>query len=57
MTDAEAEQFLNELEEFFGDSLANHEREPRRWSSQVKLYKYIMGQKPATNPKGEPNGK
>lgn len=57
MTDMEAEQFLNELEEFFGSSLANHEREPKRWSSQVKLYKYIMGQKPTINPKGEQDGK
>lgn len=57
MSDAEAEKFINGLEEFFGDSLANHEREPKRWSSQVKLYKYIVGQKPITNPKGESNGK
>ena len=57
MTDVEAEQFINELEEFFGNSLANHEREPNRWSAQVKLYKYIMGQKPTTNPKGEQDGK
>lgn len=57
MTDAEAEQFLNELEEHFGSSLANHETEPRRWSAQVKLYKYIIGQKPLTDPKGEQDGK
>lgn len=50
------EKFAEGLVEFYGRNLANPDQEPKRFGSQVKVYKYIMGQKPATNPKGETDG-
>ena len=43
MTDAEVLAFYNKLKEFYGDTLANFEHEPRRFASQVKLYRYYKG--------------
>ena len=45
MTDEEALQFYKELQEWFGDSLANFEHYPRIFASQVKLYKYYKERK------------
>lgn len=52
----EAEKIWNELATFFGPNLAHPDHEPKRFLWQMKFYKYIMGQKPSTNPKGEENG-
>ena len=43
MTDTEVLAFYNELKEFYGDTLANFEHEPRRFANQVKLYRYYKG--------------
>jgi hypothetical protein len=40
MTDTEVESFYKELEEFFGDSLANFEHYPKQFANQVKVYRY-----------------
>lgn len=40
MTDEEVMAFYKELEEFYGDSLANFEHYPRIFANQVKLYRY-----------------
>ena len=56
MDDSDLEKFAEGLVEFYGKALANPDQEPKRFRSQVKVYKYIMGQKPATNPKGETDG-
>ncbi len=40
MTDTEVESFYSELEEFFGDSLANFEHYPKQFANQVKVYRY-----------------
>ena len=40
MTDDEALQFYNDLEEFFGDLLVNYEHHPIQFATQVKLYKF-----------------
>ena len=40
MTDEEVMEFYQKLVEFYGDSLANFEHEPRRFANQVKLYRY-----------------
>ena len=43
------EQIWSQLYEFYGDRLANPDREPRRFECQLKLFKYINsnGQKPS----------
>lgn len=56
MDDDNLIEFSEGLVEFYGKALANPDQEPKRFRSQVKVYKYIMGQKPATNPKGETDG-
>lgn len=56
MDDSDLEKFADGLIEFYGKNLANPEQEPKRFSWQVRSYKYIMGQKPETNPKGTENG-
>lgn len=40
MSDAEILAFYKELEEFYGDHLANFEHYPRIFANQVKLYRY-----------------
>jgi hypothetical protein len=40
MTNEEVESFYKELEEFFGDSLANFEHYPKQFANQVKVYRY-----------------
>lgn len=40
MSDAEVLAFYKELEEFYGDHLANFEHYPRIFANQVKLYRY-----------------
>lgn len=40
MTDKEVEDFYNELVEFYGERLANHEHYPKQFANQVKLYRY-----------------
>lgn len=45
MTDKEAEDFYNELQEFFGENLVNYEHHPIQFAMQVKLYKYYKEQK------------
>lgn len=57
MSNKQLKEIAVGLVNFFGDNLANPEREPKRFEWQCKFYKYIIGQKPTTNPKGEPNGK
>lgn len=52
----EAEKIWDELVEYYGDRLAHPDHEPKRFESQCKLYKYIMGHKPSTIiPKGNEN--
>lgn len=41
MGDTELEKFAEGLVKFFGDNLANPDREPNRFKFQVKFYKYI----------------
>ena len=40
MSDKEILAFYKELEEFYGDNLANFEHYPRIFANQVKLYRY-----------------
>lgn len=40
MTDTEVEEYYKELEEFFGEHLANFEHHPIQFANQVKLYRY-----------------
>lgn len=40
MTESEVLAFYEELKQYYGDSLANFEHEPRRFAHQIKLYKY-----------------
>lgn len=47
MSDEEALAFYKELEDWFGDSLANFEHEPIRFRNQVKLYRYYKERKNA----------
>lgn len=42
MTEEEVIKFYEELEEFYGDNLANFEHHPRQFANQVKLYRYYM---------------
>ena len=49
MTDEEILKFYEELVEWFGDSLANFEHEPRRFASQVKIYRYYKVRKENEN--------
>lgn len=41
MNDQEIEQFYKDLQEFYGDRLANFEHYPRLFSYQVQLFKYF----------------
>lgn len=43
------EEIWSKLYEFYGDRLANPEREPRRFKYQIKIFKHInnYGQKPS----------
>jgi hypothetical protein len=49
LTDEEVLSKYNELVEWFGDTLANFEHEPRRFAYQVKLYNYYKKKKDETN--------
>ena len=49
MTDEEILKFYEELVEWFGDSLANFEHEPRRFAHQIKLYRYYKARKQNEN--------
>jgi len=40
VSDEEVMAFYRELEEFYGDTLANFEHYPRTFEYQVKLYRY-----------------
>ncbi len=40
MNDSEVEAFYKELEEHYGDRLANFEHYPKQFANQVKLYRY-----------------
>ena len=42
MTDEEVLNYYKELEEHYGDKLANPEQEPIRFEWQVRIYRYIM---------------
>mgnify|MGYP007091121657 FL=1 len=42
MSDEEALKFYEELQEHYGDKLANFEHYPRQFANQVKLYKYYL---------------
>ena len=53
MDDINLEEFSVGLVEFFGDNLANPEREPKRFRWQCRFYKYIMGPKAQTNSQKE----
>ena len=43
MTEDEVMAFYKELQEFYGDRLANFEHHPRIFASQVRLYRYYKG--------------
>lgn len=43
MTDEQAWQFYEELQQMFGDKLANPEHYPLTFAYQVKLFKYYKG--------------
>ena len=43
MTEQEILDFYQKLVDFYGDSLANFEHEPRRFMMQIKLYRYYKG--------------
>jgi len=43
MTEQEILNFYKQLEEYYGDKLANFEHYPRIFAHQVKLYKYYKG--------------
>jgi hypothetical protein len=49
MTDEQALSFYKELQEWYGDKLANFEHYPRIFQSQVKLYKYYKARNESTN--------
>lgn len=40
MTEQEIINFYKELEEFYGDKLANFEHYPKQFAMQVRLYRY-----------------
>ena len=44
MTDEEVIKFYEELQEFYGESLANFEHYPKQFANQVKLYRYYKSQ-------------
>ena len=43
------EEIWDRLVEFFGTNLAHPDHEPKRFVYQMKIYKYIMSQKPPIN--------
>ena len=43
MSEQEILDFYKELEEHYGDSLANFEHHPRQFAHQVLLYRYYKG--------------
>lgn len=45
MTDEEALEFYQKLQEYFGDKLPNFEQEPRQFAYYVKLYRYYNERK------------
>ena len=45
MTDEEVIKFYEELQEHYGDSLANFEHHPKIFANQVKMYKYYKERK------------
>jgi hypothetical protein len=45
MTDTEVMDLYKELQEHYGDSLANFEHYPRIFANQVKMYRYYKEQK------------
>ena len=40
MTDKEVEDFYKELQEHYGESLANFQHYPKIFAAQVKMYRY-----------------
>jgi hypothetical protein len=40
MTEQEVENLYKELEDYYGDRLANFEHHPKQFAYQVKLYRY-----------------
>ena len=51
MTDEEVLAFYAELEEWYGDKLANFEHHPRQFAQQVKLYRYYKERREKDSPK------
>lgn len=49
MTEQEMIDFYKELEEHYGDSLANYEHYPRQFAHQVRVYLYYKNRKLNTN--------
>lgn len=45
MTEEEIIKFYEELQEHYGDKLANFEHYPKQFANQVKLYRYYKGMK------------
>lgn len=45
MTDEEILAFYKELEEWYGEALANFEHYPRIFANQVKLYRFYKDRK------------
>lgn len=42
MSDEEALKFYEELQEHYGDRLANFEHHPIQFAMQVKMYRYYL---------------
>jgi hypothetical protein len=40
MTDQEIIEFYRELQEHYGDNLANFEHHPKQFAAQVRMYRY-----------------
>lgn len=49
MTDEQALEFYNELQEFFGDKLPNFEHYPRQFAYYVRIYRYHKTRSNETN--------
>lgn len=45
MTDKEVKEFYKELQDWYGDRLANFEHYPKQFASQVKIYRYYKERK------------
>lgn len=49
MTDKEVEDFYKQLQDWYGENLANFEHHPKQFAMQVKLYRYYKERKQNEN--------